>query len=288
MISFAVLGSGSSGNSTVLLLHGERAEDKPAVMLIDAGLSPRATNRSLGEFGLCLADVKGIFITHFDADHFAPTWANVVEKFGVTVYVHHRHRRIAADMLGSIRRVQLVRDSFRADGVDGEMATALGPHDEHGTASYVFHHRGTRFGFATDIGRVTKDMLDVLVDLDGLAIESNYDPDMQQRSGRPAMLKRRIMGGLGHLSNAQSLDAVQQVSCRSILQHVVALHLSRECNEPSLVTGLYAREATPLVNKLTVTSQFRSTPMLRLTPRARCGVSTSEIGYRPGEQIGLF
>ena len=287
-LSFAVLGSGSGGNSTVVLLHGDAAGAKPKVMLIDAGLSPRATNRRLAEFGLSIAELGAILITHFDSDHFVPTWARVVEKFGLPVYVHHRHRRTAATMLGSIRRVHLFRDSFRLDGLAGDVHTTLAPHDEHGTASFRFEHLGARFGFATDVGRVTREMHCLLADLDGLAIESNYDPDMQMRSGRPAVLKRRIMGGLGHLSNAQSLDAVMEISCGSILQHVVALHLSRECNQPGLITAMYAREAPGILSKLTVTSQFHSTPMLHVTPGARCNGHAHAGGYQAGEQQVLF
>jgi phosphoribosyl 1,2-cyclic phosphodiesterase len=286
MLSFAVLGSGSSGNSTVVLLHGERACEKPIAVLIDAGLTPRATNRRLAEFGMSLADVSAILITHFDGDHFVATWGNVVEKLGLMVYCHHRHRRAAAAMLGSVRRVHLFRDSFQLDGLEGEARTALAPHDEHGTASYRLDHRGARFGFATDIGRVTHDVLDLLRDVDGLAIESNYDPDMQRQSGRPTYLKRRIMGGLGHLSNIQSLEAVQELSCQTSLQHIAALHLSRQCNEPGLITAMYAREAKPLLSKLTITSQIHATPMLRVTPGPRS--NGNGVHMRPGEQHVLL
>ena len=288
MLSFAVLGSGSSGNSTVVLLHGERADEKPIALLIDAGLSPRATGRRLAEFGLVLADLSAILITHFDGDHFVATWASVVENLGLQVYAHHRHRRAAASALGSVRRVHLFRDSFQLDGMQGEARTALAPHDEHGTVSYLLENRGATLGFATDAGRITPDVLDLLCGAHGLAIESNYDPEMQRQSRRPASLKRRIMGGLGHLSNVQSLEAVLEISCRVSLQHIAALHLSRQCNEPGLITAMYAREAPPLLEKLTVTSQFHSTPLLHVKPELNGHANGDGAYVRPGGQHVLF
>jgi len=43
-----------------------------------------------------------------------------------------------------------------------------------------------RIGYATDLGRVTRELIERFVDLDMLAIESNYDPQMQFDSARPS------------------------------------------------------------------------------------------------------
>lgn len=287
-LSFAVLGSGSGGNSTVVLLHGENEGDKPKALLIDAGLSPLATRKRLAPFGLELADLSAILVTHFDSDHFGLTWPTVVEKHELAVYAHHRHRKYAASMLGSIRRVELFRNSFQVDGVDGAVHAALAPHDEHGTASFRIEHRGAYFGFATDVGRFTSDLMDLMHGVDALAIESNYDPDMQRQSGRPAFLKKRIMGGLGHLSNAQSLDAVLELARGATLQHIAALHLSRQCNEPTLIQSLYARECCALLDHLTITSQHKATAMLDVTPGSLQSGTRRARRARPGEQHVLF
>lgn len=280
-ISFAILGSGSSGNCTVVALHGQTPDEKPTYVLIDAGLSPLATRRRLADFGLALTDISSILVTHFDTDHFGTTWSGVIEKLELTVHVHHRHRRAALGMLGSVRRVRLFRNELHVDGMLGAGQTAIAPHDDHGTVSYVLDHRNTRLGFATDLGRFTGELRELFVDLDGLAIESNYDPDLQRQSARPAFLKRRIMGGQGHLSNIESLEAVCAVAESSKLQHVAALHLSRQCNEPSLITSLYAREAKHLHGKLTITNQSRATPMLHVAPD-----NSNKLGGRAHARVG--
>ena len=91
--------------------------------------------------------------------------------------------------------------------------------------------------------------MEQFVDLDVLALESNYDPRMQEQSDRPLYLKRRIMGGRGHLSNAQALGAIRQMLDRSAKQtgnlpaHIVLLHRSRQCNCPDLVRRMFAADA---------------------------------------------
>ena len=48
------------------------------------------------------------------------------------------------------------------------------------------------------------------------------------------MLKKRITGGFGHLSNRQSAEVVARAAGAE-LKEVVALHLSRQNNDPAIV-----------------------------------------------------
>ena len=104
--------------------------------------------------------------------------------------------------------------------------------------------------------------------MDALAIESNYDLDLQRRSGRPDFLVRRITGGRGHLSNRECLEAVKQLSRRqpstSDIGHIVLLHLSRDCNRPELVRSLWSREAPELIERLVISSHDRPAELLHV------------------------
>jgi phosphoribosyl 1,2-cyclic phosphodiesterase len=159
----------------------------------------------------------------------------------------------------------------------------LAAHDELGTVAFVIDHHGTRFGYATDLGRVGKVLLRHFVDLHALAIESNYDPQLELSSNRPQFLKRRIMGGAGHLSNDQSIEAVLEIEAQSALAHVVPLHLSQQCNDPRIVKDLYARRAGHLLDKLTLSDQRRPTPLLHV--QRRRGAAGAP---RPGQQLAMF
>ncbi|MCP3905569.1 MAG: MBL fold metallo-hydrolase [Planctomycetes bacterium] len=276
MFSFCVLGSGSRGNSTLLVMRDDEQERH---ILIDCGLSPRATAKRMAELGVKVADVSEIWLTHLDGDHFRQGWTDVAERFDITVRLHQRHRNRAVQLGLSGRQMELFREPFPL-GRDAHAEPVLFAHDALGTVGYVVEHAGLRFGLATDLGRVPDGLDGRYVDLDALAIESNYDRALQVASDRPDHLKRRIMGGQGHLSNEQSIDAVAAIDARSRLRHVVPLHLSRQCNDARLVKKLYAERLPHLLEKLTVSSQDEPTPML--------DVGGPAPAARPGQQLGMF
>lgn len=115
---------------------------------------------------------------------------------------------------------------------------------------------GYRIGYATDLGRVPSYFFDRFRNLNCIALESNYDPQMQERSGRPWFLKRRIMGGHGHLSNLQALAAIRKLldRARDLPDHIVLLHRSQECNCPDLVRRLFSLDER-IAPRLTLAEQ---------------------------------
>lgn len=259
-MSLCVLGSGSTGNCSVLVC--EDPAGQRTVTLIDLGLSPRETNRRLGHVGLRLTDVQAALITHFDSDHFYQGWINASRKYGITLRFHRHHRPYAHRAGATVMRCDCFHTTFDlAEGV--RVRPVHFAHDEHGTVGYRFDSQAGSIGFATDLGKVPDDLYDHFSNLDVLAFESNYCPVMQRESDRPIFLKRRIMGGSGHLSNEQSFEAVQRIATTSRLQTICLLHLSRQCNDPRRVEEIY--EAAPhLRDKLVISTHDRPTPWMRL------------------------
>lgn len=249
-----VLASGSSGNCSVLTLS--RAGVRRAC-LIDLGLSPKRTVRLLGELGLGLHHIDDAVVTHLDTDHFNPSWARALPRH-TTLHVHAGHAEDCPHFgLFGLQAATFTDGFTLRDGTP--VRSLLAAHDNHGVATLRFQIPGGCLGFATDLGRVTDPIVDHLAGVEVLAIESNYCPVMQENSGRPIFLKRRIMGGSGHLSNHEAVEAVQRIAPRS---HVVLLHLSRQCNDPALVASLHER----VPYGLTITSQERPTGWVRIGP----------------------
>ena len=263
--AISVLASGSSGNCTALVLDvcGRRR-----VCLIDAGLSPRRTDAMLQSVGLSLAELDSIVLTHLDHDHYHAGWCvNLPE--GARIFLHKGHAgRARRD--GRLPGAHATfEDRFEmCAGV--EVRVRMAAHDDLGVASFRFEFAGigASMGFATDLGRVTSAILDHLRGVDVLAIESNYCPRLQQSSMRPGFLKRRIMGGAGHLSNEQCLRAIEEIHPRS---HVVFLHLSRECNRPEIITEMHAGSdyAFTVAGSDTPTRWVRIHPPVGLPPIIR-------------------
>ena len=119
-------------------------------------------------------------------------------------------------------------------------------------------------GFATDIGRASDALVDLLRGVDLLAIESNYDRDMQLGSARPKFLKDRIMGGRGHLSNEECVEAVRAIAFPDEPSQVVLLHLSRDCNHPDAVRALWDRALPSLAPRVAFAHHARPTPVFQL------------------------
>lgn len=239
--ALCVLASGSSGNCTVL-------RTGQGLLLIDAGLSPRRTAAALGALGHTIEDVGAIVLTHLDSDHFYNTWATRLPT-GVTLWAHAAHapERTLEAPRNAGRLRAFTQDAFEPmPGV--VIASLLARHDASGVATLRVRTRAGELGYLTDLGTVTDALVEFHKGVDVLAIESNYCPRLQARSPRPDFLKRRIMGGAGHLSNHQCLKATEAIAPT---WHAVFLHLSSECNRPEIVATLhegahYARTiATP-------------------------------------------
>ncbi len=278
-LELCVLGSGSSGNSTVVRAPW-------GAFLVDAGFGPRVTEQRLHGLGLKVSDISAIVLTHLDSDHFNFHWLLTILKHNIHVHVARRHTQ-AFFKAPEIRDLQAKLEKKRRPGdalqrlvvpFDDALAPLRGVqlevvplvHDSTGSHGFVIEADGYRVGFATDLGHVPELLIEKFCGVDLLAIESNYDPDMELQSDRPFFLKQRVMGGSGHLSNQQAFAAVQAILVRThemcgpgrLPRHIVLLHRSRQCNCPKLLHQLFASDprVAPI---LTLTQQHESTGWLQ-------------------------
>lgn len=236
-LALCVLSSSSSGNCSALVVGRGEAR---RVILIDLGLSPRRTWRLLERVGLGGTPIAGVLITHFDDDHYYAGWSAALPE-GCVQHVHRRHRGRAERVGALAATTSVFEDAFEiAPGTT--VRPIVQAHDYLGSVSYRIDHacenRIASIGYATDLGRANAAWVEHMGGVHVLAIESNYCPRLQGLSGRPEFLQRRIMGGSGHLSNEQCAEAVARVAPA---EHVVLLHLSRQCNAAELAASYHAR-----------------------------------------------
>ncbi|MGD9791602.1 MAG: MBL fold metallo-hydrolase [Phycisphaerales bacterium] len=280
-----VLASSSSGNCSVVRVtrHGVAR-----LTLIDCGLSPRRTKRILETLGHTLDDLDAVVTTHLDDDHACPSWGGRSLPESVAVHVHKRHAR-AAERRGFFSRRGGVFDA-RCDLPNGiTLSSVLGNHDEHGTAVLRLSFDGLDgdLGYATDIGRATTAITTHLSGVRVLAMESNYCPNLEQSSPRPEIVKRRVMGGFGHLSNLECAEAAASIAP----EHLILLHLSRQCNVPELAASYHDGRAY----RVTIATPSVPTPWIEIArasthtghQRVDRGVPSSRP-FAVGHQPGLF
>ena len=239
-------------------------------MLIDAGIGPRVAAARLCGTGVRVADFRALCLTHLDADHFSPAWTQTLVRYGIEVFCHYgcvdRLREMVADP--SIEPLLRPFGNTAFEPLPGVTARPLAlAHDCEGSHGFLIESGGRRLGYATDLGFVPAALVDAFVDLDVLALESNYDPAMQEQSPRPWFLKQRIMGGRGHLSNRQAYEGIRRMLDRaernacSFPTHIVLLHRSQQCNCPRLVRELFSADPR-IATRLVLAEPFSRTQWL--------------------------
>jgi phosphoribosyl 1,2-cyclic phosphodiesterase len=263
-LDLSILASGSMGNCSVLRTPG-------GIALIDCGIGPRTAAARMKDLGVSPLDISAICLTHLDRDHFNPNWTRTIINRQILV---HCHQSRAGELCGRVQddRFHPLIRAFDGDAFDLvaglSCSTIALAHDREGSHGFMFEGFGSRVGYATDLGRVTDALIRKFQQCDIVALESNYDPLMQEQSGRPLFLRQRITGGRGHLSNQQAFDALRQIldQSRQMPRHIVLLHRSRQCNCPRLVRELFSRDAR-IAPRLTLAEQHQRTDWLQSAQR---------------------
>lgn len=234
MLRFRNLGSGSSGNATIV---EARSAANVTRLLVDCGLGIRQLDQRMARAGLALTDIDAIFITHEHSDH-----------IGCARQVALRHRIPVWMSCGTHAgaRETDFSDLLRVahDGEEialGEMLVTpfTVPHDAREPLQLRCTDGDSRLGILTDLGHATDHVLAHLTACHALLLECNHDPQMLDDSTYPAFLKQRVGGPHGHLSNDRSA-AIAAALNHPGLSTVVAAHLSRENNRPDLARAALA------------------------------------------------
>jgi phosphoribosyl 1,2-cyclic phosphodiesterase len=222
---FALLGSGSRGNATLV-------EEGDTCLLIDCGFSVREVERRLARLGSSAERLSAILVTHEHHDHLAGVGA-LSRKYRIPVWLSAGTGAAGAKRLGEVPQRSLLNchSDFAIDGLSLHPFPV--PHDAREPCQFVFSNGDKRLGLLTDTGRSTQHIERQLDGCDALILESNHDLQMLADGPYPPALQARVGGNLGHLSNDQAAEILQRIDTGS-LQHVVAAHLSEKNNLPEL------------------------------------------------------
>ena len=259
-LSITMLASGSSGNAAIVQFGSLTRR----VVLLDAGLSPRKVREGLLHRCPPGTELGAILLTHLDGDHWHRGWSAQLARRGVPVLLRAAHFA-GALALGIPRPCLHVIEGEAALGEHLRVRAVRTPHDEHGSTAFILETPAGRIGWATDLGTVQDDLIEALTGVDLLGIECNYDERLQRESPRPWHLKQRIMGGHGHLSNDQALDALDRIRTVADPAAIGLLHLSRDCNCPHLVSRLLAARHADLADRTVIARRSEASPTLRFT-----------------------
>lgn len=235
MMRFCSLGSGSTGNATVVEASSGHTVSR---VLIDCGFSLRELDRRMARVGLTSADIDAVFVTHEHSDH-----------VGCALTLARRHHTPLWTSRGTWRAigepelpeglVRFARDLETIAVGDLELTPYTVPHDAEEPLQLRVSDGALRLGVLTDAGSLTPHLLAQLQGCSALLLECNHDRSMLANSSYPAFLKARISGRLGHLANDTSAEIL--AGClHAGLNHLVAAHLSERNNRPALAQAALA------------------------------------------------
>ncbi|MDR1941729.1 MAG: MBL fold metallo-hydrolase [Endomicrobium sp.] len=183
MLNFCIFASGSSGNCSLI----RTAE---AVVLIDCGVSSKYITENLSLMGLNPQDITAALITHAHGDHLSASGLNFLLKHNIKTYSHdcvfddafrkygekmNACRCVCVNASFKIKDIEI--SSFDVYHRDARVSKTLGF-----TLSSNVCARKYKIGYVTDTGKVCADMASHLKDSNILAIESNYDREMLEKS----------------------------------------------------------------------------------------------------------
>lgn len=229
MKGFCPLASGSKGNC--IFLGTDQAK-----ILIDAGISGKATIAKLAEINIDIADIDAILVTHDHTDHIQGLKV-LAYKYGIPIFANHETAKGIVETFHDCPKFKIFSTGETFEFRDMEIHPFSVQHDTIDPVAFTIKVDGLKLGFCTDLGFVTSLVQSHLQGCDYLYVEANHQPSMVHSSARPMVYKQRVLGRSGHLSNEACGNLLSSVY-HSNLKHVHLAHLSSECNTPEVALSV--------------------------------------------------
>lgn len=256
----APLSSGSAGNAYWF-------ESEGTAILVDAGIGPRDTKKRLALLGRDIDHLSAIVVTHEHYDHIRGA-EKIARRYEVPIYLSRGTLTASNIDTTDLKTVVFENDTSFTIG-DLQVHARKTIHDAVDPSCFVIEARdGTRVGIASDLGYVNGEVIRHLSGCDGLFFESNHDLDMLRAGSYPWSLKRRIMSRFGHLSNDDSVHAVQRL-LGAELKTLCMIHLSQKNNHESIVREMCTRllRRTGASIEFSIAKQFEPTGLFDVARR---------------------
>jgi phosphoribosyl 1,2-cyclic phosphodiesterase len=271
----ASLNSGSNGNCYYI---GNQDEG----VLVDGGISCRETVKRMKRLGLDIMKVRAIFVSHEHGDHIHGV-PGISKRYKIPVYMTDG-TRLNGNV--SIREELLHKlETYKPVAVGGLSVVAFPKlHDAKEPTCFIVEGGHVRIGVFTDLGKPCEHVIRHFAQCHAAFLETNYDEDMLANGSYPFMLKERIRGDQGHLSNGQALQLFMDHR-PPYMTHLFLSHLSADNNRPRIVKEMFANKAGNTT--IIVASRRKETPLYHVRDLSH-RLQTTGTAPVHQEQLQLF
>ena len=176
-------------------------------------------------------------LTHEHDDHIRGL-PRILQKYPTTtIYVHSDAKDVVLHYLHKYgfhdaKRIETFDEPFCIGDINVDFFEV--PHDSKFCFGYTFENGSTKISLATDIGHMNAGIIKAMENSQIVMLESNHDlAKLAANVKYPVVLKRRISGSLGHLSNTAACLAIYELAKMNVGQIILA-HLSEQNNSPTL------------------------------------------------------
>ncbi|MCK9328935.1 MAG: MBL fold metallo-hydrolase [Candidatus Cloacimonetes bacterium] len=261
MFQTSVITSGSKGNCILV-------KNNDTHILIDAGISFKKFSEFMTELQLDPLKIDAIFISHEHTDHVCG--AGVLHrKIKAPIFITPDTYNCATKKIGKIHFEPHFFDIGSSLQIGSLIVNPfLSSHDAVDSCNFVIHpfdNDNKQLTIATDLGFAHNLLKNYLKQSSTIILESNHDVDMLMNGPYEWHLKQRILSKLGHLSNIQASEIVENIITDS-LKRIFLAHLSEINNTPQIAYKQMENTLSYLQAKtdLKLTSQYQCTPLYEI------------------------
>ena len=217
------LASGSKGNCFLVQAAGKN-------ILIDAGISRpllESLLRRRRELGVAIPDIDLVLLTHEHDDH-----AKYVDIFSDETFIVGTAATLLAlpeDKKSRLKSAMTCNPLLPFSLGEVHIVPFPVTHYAVAPVGYKIVAEQKKFVLAHDLGTIDRNLVMMFGGCSALAIESNWNHGLIHR--HEASVRKRVMSDNGHLSNSRCAALLQNIE-KSVLKHVILLHVSEISNTP--------------------------------------------------------
>ena len=227
MLKLYPLYSGSSGNMYLI-------KSPTSTVLVDIGVSFKSLKTCLENLNLTEHDISALLITHEHSDHIKGI-TTLVNKTSIPIYTTEGTKNYLynkyLDKFKQTPNINIINDENSFYVGDIKVTPFKTSHDAVDPVGYTLQNEDSTLTIATDLGYVSDNVYEHLLDANLCLVESNYDRNLLLVGDYTYPLKCRIQSDIGHLSNDDTSNLILDLAKHGKRNFILG-HISQNNNEP--------------------------------------------------------